>query len=104
MTIIHQNCLLVTRQNDKHSAGPGGLALTTEVNLGLTTEVNLATLFSAPSVEEIRETAGAFQSLMVWGKTTLINVKSLKVRYRTPSQSYEDCFGVREYIIMVFIG
>ena len=25
---------------------------------------------------------------------------SLEVRYRTPSQSYEDCLGVREYITM----
>ena len=26
--------------------------------------------------------------------------RSLEVQYRTPSQSYEDCLGVREYITM----
>ena len=28
------------------------------------------------------------------------STRSLEVRYRTPSQSYEDCLGVREYITM----
>ena len=40
----------------------------------LTREVNLATPFTAPSAEDIRESGSAFQSLMVWGKATLINI------------------------------
>ena len=27
-------------------------------------------------------------------------IRSLEVRYRTTSQSYDDCLGVREYITM----
>ena len=40
--------LLMTRQNDNHSPGPGRLVL------ALTREVNLATTSLAPSAEEIR--------------------------------------------------
>ena len=30
----------------------------------------------------------------------VFKMKCLGVRYRIPSQSYEDCLGVREYITM----
>ena len=46
----NQNCLLVTRQNDNHSPGPGSGGLV----LAVTREVNLATPSSAPSAEEMR--------------------------------------------------
>ena len=31
-----------------------------------------------------------------------LETQSLEVRYRIPSQSYEDCLGVREYIISYY--
>ena len=30
-----------------------------------------------------------------------LEIQSLEVRYRMPSQPYEDCLGVREYIVFL---
>ena len=49
-------------RNDNHS--PGSVIR----ELALTREVNLATQSSASSVDEIKESGRAFQSLIVWGK------------------------------------
>ena len=67
---LHLNCLLATRQNDSHQDQDHG-----DLSPALTREVILATPSSAPSVaEEISESGSAFQTLIVFGKATLINI------------------------------
>ena len=42
----------------------------------------------------------SIEKAVSWGPVPDPYTRSLEVRYRTPSQSYEDCLGVREYITM----
>ena len=62
----NQNCLLVTRQNENHSLGPGQGRLVPSSH-----EKCELSNSSAPSAEEIRESGSAFQFLMVWRKKKL---------------------------------
>ena len=66
----NQNILPVTRQNDNHSPRPGPGRLVPSSHR----RSELQTPSSAPSAEEITESGSAFQSLMAWGKATLINI------------------------------
>ena len=79
-----QDSLLVKRRNDNHSPRP--------VIREFVREVNLATQSSASSVDEIRESRRAFQSLIVWGKklpllTSVLAMGSKKIHVRNDQES-----------------